>query len=462
MDICEGKVMEVGNSTDYLRLTQFLEQSLDLRADPCEDFYQFACGNFILSSRGQSYSVTNNSLRQLLEEEKAMLESKELQTSQAITASGLFFEKCLSSEKEWGDKGGSINFVMQNIRKYGNFPLIDGPLWQEEAFDLTGLLVHFNKNRTLNFLLVPHIAHSFSNISEAVILFQPDKTRVLTLFRSYRKPELLKRLLKLTQRICNDTNSICENTAITHDLEDVYTFMEELVQITKKFVLRKGQSPNITTLSALENHVTSVNWTRYLYQTSPQNIHQLIVPELEVSYSKWEHLQSVDRLLNNTSKRVITNYVNWTRYLYQTSPQNIHQLIVPELEVSYSKWEHLQSVDRLLNNTSKRVITNYVILVYILSWIDYLHEDYLHILGDQTSRETVCYRKTVDLYEDLLIAKFARLHNGKDQTSRETVCYRKTVELYEDLLIAKFARLHNGKVGIVTDYKILIILLQVM
>lgn len=58
----------------------------------------------------------------------------------------------------------------KHFQRYGYFPLIDGELWQEQSFDLTRLLAYFNKNKTINHSLVPHIGENDVDDSEAIIM----------------------------------------------------------------------------------------------------------------------------------------------------------------------------------------------------------------------------------------------------------------------------------------------------
>ncbi|EYB84733.1 hypothetical protein Y032_0311g2147 [Ancylostoma ceylanicum] len=114
---CQQQFFEVGNSTGYADITKLLRKSIAFSADPCDDFYQFVCGEWIKSVPEPNKSISHvDAFQEMLnKQEAAMLHASELRESRAMASAQRFYEKCLTSEDEWKGKGGSITFVMDVI-----------------------------------------------------------------------------------------------------------------------------------------------------------------------------------------------------------------------------------------------------------------------------------------------------------------------------------------------------------
>ncbi|KAK6051642.1 hypothetical protein COOONC_10853, partial [Cooperia oncophora] len=72
--------------------------------------------------------------------------------------------------------------------------------------------------------------------------------------------------------------------------------------------------------------------------------------------------------------------VNWTEYFLLVAPAKVHDYIRSDPPVSRPSDEYMKRMDELLNRTSPRTITNYVIVQYILAWLPLLGKSYYSLV----------------------------------------------------------------------------------
>ncbi|EYB97610.1 hypothetical protein Y032_0139g2121 [Ancylostoma ceylanicum] len=164
---CSERNIMVGSSVNYKRLSELHEQATSFSVDPCEDFYKFACGNWITSQSNTTFSFHERLYKIFTRAIKGLLEEDRGPQKVPLTRAQSFYKKCLSSNDEWKSRGGPIQFILEKIRGFGSFPIIDMSWSYGDHFDITDLLVYFNQNRTIMKELVPWISADFMNNSIA-------------------------------------------------------------------------------------------------------------------------------------------------------------------------------------------------------------------------------------------------------------------------------------------------------
>jgi len=113
-----------------------LIHSMDQTADPCTDFYQFACGGFVAetvipdhqTSKG-SFSVVRDKLNERL---RKIFEAKSLATEPKVYEHVRnLYQTCM--DKETIEKN-SVNDLKEIVAKLGGWPVLEGEKWTGENF----------------------------------------------------------------------------------------------------------------------------------------------------------------------------------------------------------------------------------------------------------------------------------------------------------------------------------------
>ncbi|KAL6736505.1 hypothetical protein Aduo_006850 [Ancylostoma duodenale] len=98
-----------------------------------------------------------------------MMEEDGESGNKALKIARSYYKGCMASIHEPQSRGGAIRFILEKIRQFGSFPLIDKSWSYGDDVDLTDLLAYFNKNGTVTNVLVPQIGKDLVNMSRARI-----------------------------------------------------------------------------------------------------------------------------------------------------------------------------------------------------------------------------------------------------------------------------------------------------
>lgn len=127
---------QVCDSSACVRTSLELLNYMDIKTDPCEDFYRFSCGNFVenthLDNRG-SWSVRDIMEDQIQYQIKNMLEEPlHLQDPSAFNLAKKFYRACMN---EGAIEAEGLKRVKDIFKQMGDWPTLYGDNWREYLFD---------------------------------------------------------------------------------------------------------------------------------------------------------------------------------------------------------------------------------------------------------------------------------------------------------------------------------------
>ena len=149
-----------------------LLQNMDNTADPCEDFYEFACGGFKKrvvipddsSSRDHFEIIRDRLLQQL----RAILEADtEEGESRVFTMARDVYKACMDEDKieEIG-----LQPLKDMLHKMGGWPVLEGDSWDESSFSWIDTVYTFRQHGySTNYLIDIFIGTDIKNSSVRVI-----------------------------------------------------------------------------------------------------------------------------------------------------------------------------------------------------------------------------------------------------------------------------------------------------
>ncbi|KAK6057801.1 hypothetical protein COOONC_04640 [Cooperia oncophora] len=140
-------------------------------------------------------------------------------------------------------------------------------------------------------------------------------------------------------------------------------------------------------------------------------------PDL-VSTKKWGSVSRKGRLVFIFEGHTSNIKVNWTEYFLLVAPPEIHDYILQDPLVAVPSKEYMDQINEVLNKTSPRTITNYVMVQYIVTWLPLLEKKYADLVNwfastvDKSitprNRSELCFLKTKEYYNVPMLSMYAR------------------------------------------------------
>lgn len=128
------------------KTSAYILSLLDESVDPCDDFYQFACGTFLkrgLPDDKKEYSNFDTVQQNVYDQLNSVLsEPIQANDSKAIALAKTYFGSCMN--KEAAEQQG-IQPLLEKIERFGGWPVVKGDSWSGENFDWIRLLKNFSE-----------------------------------------------------------------------------------------------------------------------------------------------------------------------------------------------------------------------------------------------------------------------------------------------------------------------------
>ncbi|KAL8599693.1 hypothetical protein ACOMHN_064139 [Nucella lapillus] len=296
---------------DCVQAASRLLSAMDGNVDPCDDFFEFACGrwnkiNIIPDDRADYNTFSKlgddvqGMLKELLEEP---VTDKDLK---ATTKAKNLYASCLNETLI--DLQG-LEPIQQLVAELGGWPTVEGPSWREDGahhvMDLIVKLRHYNNKVFIEMWV------SADDKNSEVNIIQLDQSELGMPSPDYYKDQSF---LDVYEAYARDVAILfgADKESARRDIQRMVQLEIHLANITIPLEERRDNEKiyNRMTIKKLQEDIPGFDWLRYLQQLfSPVDVTLTDREELVV-YAPG-YLRDMVHILRNTDTRTLVNYLIW-------------------------------------------------------------------------------------------------------------------------------------------------------
>ncbi|XP_031783498.1 neprilysin-2 [Nasonia vitripennis] len=282
--------------------------------NPCDDFYQFVCGNFIKEKSIideatiiNTFSIAQREVStQIYNEIRTNVNSKDLS---AFAKPKIYYQNCMN-ESRIENEGTKPLFEILN--KIGGWPVLDGQKWNESIFSWENTTYQIrDQNFLITFPVIATVHIDSKNTSKHIIKIDNGFT---TISRTFLLDGLNSKLLKAYyEEMINVTVALgADREAALKEMRKVLEFEINLYKI-KTPPEKMLDVPKINTqitIEELSKKYPRIPWLKLINKVF--NLSSILINNNEtVTVVDLNYLSAVEKLIQTTPKRDLANFLSW-------------------------------------------------------------------------------------------------------------------------------------------------------
>ncbi|XP_072383739.1 neprilysin-2-like [Diabrotica undecimpunctata] len=294
----------VCTSPACLRAAVHILDTVDPEANPCDDFYNFTCGNFMKNSIAKDAPTVLHALKSLSENQlkEIVTETRnETVLPKSLVFQRSFYRACLDTEKIESDE--DMTFLRLLDEAIGGWPIIKMHTWNERKYTWQSATLQARKLGLYHgFFISIQIYENHTSDGRMLWLKPPDATEISS--------------FNLNDSVIDHIHDILKDLGATSvdikaDLRVAVNFVERLKEIAtehnnKSLAYNSDERRNIT-LRDLKHNLIKIDWLDFLRKYTDIDLK----PTDQVVFDLDGYLTSLYYLFHRTPKRVQANYIAW-------------------------------------------------------------------------------------------------------------------------------------------------------
>uniref|UniRef100_A0A1Y1N0P2 Peptidase M13 N-terminal domain-containing protein n=1 Tax=Photinus pyralis TaxID=7054 RepID=A0A1Y1N0P2_PHOPY len=295
--------------------------NMNASVDPCEDFYNFACGGFVarmtIPDDYATVSPFTITQEKLLTQLRAVLEEPVSPTEpNAYKILKKYYALCMDTATI--DKN-VLSVMTGMLSSFGGWPVLEND-WMAENFDWKETMYRFRKAGMPAFSIV-YIFPGTNTYNTSQNIINCDQAK-LSLDRRHLVNGFDDKFVQYYYQYLVDLAVMlgANKTTAVKEMEESVKFEVELAKITLATEDRRNATAltNIMTLAEAQDRFPVIPWVEYLENMiDDPSINITLAEEVDIGVPNF--LTDLDGLLKLTSKRTLANYI-MSQFVYTMVP----------------------------------------------------------------------------------------------------------------------------------------------
>jgi len=318
-NVAVEKVQNVGDkqfcfTEGCVKAAADLMEKMDKTANPCEDFYQFACGGYMDKTvipddrtRTSMFSEVGDKLNEQL---RTLLGSPiEGSDPKPFKLAKSMFQSCMNKQKI--EERGEVP-LLNVLKAMGGWPLLEGTKWDKNRFKWYEMVYRFREmGYSVDYMIDFSVTTDLKNSSWRVLdLDQPS----LGMAREYLMKGLDDDDVKAYFNYMKDVAELlgADKTEAQIQMMEVLQFEMKLANISIPREDRRDSSKlyNAMNISQLSSLAPNIPWLQYINRLLTKDLVQVDSSDT-VIVDVPSYVQGLGALLDITPTRVQANYLMW-------------------------------------------------------------------------------------------------------------------------------------------------------
>ncbi|XP_045509587.1 neprilysin-2 [Colias croceus] len=311
--IAKSDEIEVCKDPDCVHTASKLLLNMDESVDPCDDFYDFACGSFVKNTRIPDDKTSVNTFSiitdQLQEQIRSLLDDPiSSDEPKPFVLAKTLYQACMNRT---AIEARGIQPLLDMLRNLGGWPVLDGDNWDERSFSWTDAVYKFrHAGYSVDYFLDFSISVDVKNSTNRIIDLDQAS---LGLSREYLNRGFKDKLVQAYYEYMVDIAALlgADRARAELELKDSLQFEIKLANISLPLEKRRNATSlyNPMTIAELQEKYPKIPWLSY--------VNRLLAPHIEVGLDEIvivdvpKYFSDLEILLEKTPKRVQANYVMW-------------------------------------------------------------------------------------------------------------------------------------------------------